>query len=296
VTLNRRAGAVAAAALIAAVVSACGGSSSGDSTAPAGSVPSQPANALHVTIGDGSLQVEGTPRPGRIDITVVNQSSESAEFSFQPLKAGVTVSQVETALRRHGEAAANKLLSGDSDRAGYGEPAIVAPGDTEESVTTTVVPTGDYVAGSFLPSGEGGPQATHGVLSGFTIAGATYTAVPGDVAGTIELSDHSITLPPGFTGAGTYAVADSGKRRHSLSFGLLKKGTTLMAMFQCVGSSFGQNRTIDHCPGKLVGGIDSIKPGGTAYVTMQLAVGRYGYLSTDGNDVRAGLMGTVTVS
>lgn len=275
---------------------ACGSSSSGG-TGDSGTRSSTTApapNSLAVEISDGAIHVTGTPRPGRIDVTVTNHTAHAAEFSFQPMKPGVTVEQLLNAIKTKGEEAASTLLAGDSDKGGYGEPAIVGAHSSTEVITTQAVPAGQYAGASFLPGSDGMPQALDGLATGFEVSGAPYVAVPADVAGTISLADDSITLPAGFTGSGTYAVTDTGHAPHSLSFGSLRG--PLSALFGCVGQSFGKGQPIDSCPGTLLGGIDTIKPGDTAYVVLALRPGKYGYVSTDGNDFQQGLNGTVTLS
>jgi hypothetical protein len=254
------------------------------------------SNRLTVTIGEHSLRVAGHAHPGRIQITVTNESDAAGEFSFQLLKPGVSAARLLAALRTKGEGAANKLLAGDSDREGLAEPAIVGAHSSTTIVTTAAVRAGRYAAASFLPGADGRPQALSGRFTGFTIAGARTTATPGPVAGTIGLADHRIVLPHGFTGNGTYAIVNAGKRPHSFSLAALPRAGSLQALFGCVGSSFGHGKPIDGCPGRLIGGVDTLLPGGTAYVVLHLAPGRYGYVSTDGNDFAAGLRGNVVLS
>jgi hypothetical protein len=254
------------------------------------------ANRLSVTIGAHSMRVSGHPHPGRIQITVTNTSSAAGEFSFQLMKPGVTAARVLAALRTKGEGAATRLLAGDSDTAGYAEPAIVGAHASTTIVTTAAVPPGHYVAGSFLPGADGKPQALSGRFAALTIAGPASTATPARVAGSITLADNRIRLPQGFTGNGTYAVVDTGRKPHSFSLASLPASGSLQALFACVGASFGQGKTIDGCPGRLVGGIDTIRPGMTAYVVLHLAHGRYGFVSTEGNDFQAGLRGSVAIS
>ena len=116
------------------------------------------------------------------------------------------------------------------------------------------------------------------------------------MTGTIALADNRIVLPDGFSGNGTYAVSNRGKRPHSFSLASLPANGSLGALFSCVGASFGRGMTIDRCPVRLIGGVDTLRPGATAYVVLHLGHGLYGYVSTDGNDFGAGLRGTVALS
>lgn len=254
------------------------------------------SNRLSVTLGAHSMRVVGHPHPGRIEITVTNTSGAAGEFSFQPLKPGVSAARVLAVLRSKGEGAATKLLAGDSDAEGYAEPAIVGAHSSTTIVTTEAVPAGRYIAGSFLPDAHGKEQVLSGRFAGFALAGAKATAVPASVTGTIALADNRIVLPDGFSGNGTYAVSNQGKRPHSLSLASLPRNGSLGALFSCVGASFGRGKTIDRCPGRLIGGVDTLRPGATAYVVLHLGHGLYGYVSTDGNDFGAGLRGTVALS
>jgi hypothetical protein len=118
----------------------CAGTTAASATATGQRASSGLTNRLHVTIAADGYRIVGHPRPGRIAITVTNGSDAASEFSFQPLKPGVSVDMVLKALKTKGEGAASKLLAGDSDAQGYGEPSIVGPHSTVEIVTTPVVP------------------------------------------------------------------------------------------------------------------------------------------------------------
>jgi hypothetical protein len=252
---------------------------------------------MTVTITNHRFRVTGSPQPGRVDITLHNISTMAHEFSFQSLKPGVTFAKVKRALSSQGGSKVDRLLGPDSDARGYGEPAIVGAHSSEEVVTAPVLPAGNYVALSFLPGSDGKPQVFDGLITGFTLRGAVAKAVPTSVAGTVTLTDHGITLPHGFTGNGTYAVTDTGNKPHDFSIASLSTSTSLMDLFGCVEGSFGKGTPIDSCPGTLRGGVNTILPGATAYLTVQLPAGHYGYLSTGGNgkDLKAGLSGTLDI-
>lgn len=73
---------------------------------------------------------------------------------------------------------------------------------------------------------------------------------------------------------------------------------TLQPYCQCVSGSFEKNSPVDECAGTLVGGVGAVEPGATAYLSMHLVAGHYGYVSTAGagQDFMAGLHGEFDVS
>jgi hypothetical protein len=110
------------------------------------------------------------------------------------------------------------------------------------------------------------------------------------------MTDKSITVPSEFGAGGTYEVKNTGAKPHDFSLAQLA-GKPLPDLFQCVEGSFGNGQPIDKCPGTLAGGVNTLQPGESAFLTITLPPGEYGYLSTegDGADVQAGLVGTFTV-
>ena len=131
-----------------------------------------------------------------------------------------------------------------------------------------------------------------GVISGS--GSLTKTAAGGANSALLLRGDNTYTGVTTIEG-GTFQVTNTGAKPHDFSVAQLKD-KPLPAYFQCVAQSFGAGTSIDDCPGVLQGGVTTMQPGESAYVTMVFGPGEYGYVSTqgDGADFKAGLNGTFT--
>ncbi len=267
------------------------------STAPpvAGTV-----NVLRVDAVDSvssmSYRISGTPNAGLATIIFTNKGDVAHEIGLSRLKAGVTLGQIKALLLSHDPAAEQKArkLQVDPDTE-LGGPGILGPGLTEK--VTFPLAAGHYVVTCFLPGKNGMPHVAMGMIGEFTVAGSRSAGVAPQAKGTVTLADDGITLPGGFSAGGTFEIANTGSTPHDFSVAKLA-GQSLPAYFQCVGGSFGKGTPIDKCPGTLSGGVGTVQPGKSVYLTVPaLPAGQYGYVSTEGNgkDFQAGLNGTFTV-
>lgn len=316
--IHHRAGAAAALALAALLTLGACGSNNSTATKPSTVPATTPAatsapgaatqavaapsiNTLQVEAKDYSYDISGTAHAGLVTITFKNTGQYAHEMSLSKLKDGKTLADVKAAFAQpDGEVAAQALL--ENPEAELSGPATIGP---NLSVTTTAkLGAGHYVVTCFLPGPDGMPHVAMGMLGEVTIAGDNTSggnataAAPPNSAGTVEVTDAAITVPPSFAHGGTYTVHNAGSKPHDFSVAKLKD-QPLPAFFQCVGGSFEKNTPIDGCPGTLQGGVSFLAPGDTAYLTVAaLPPGNYGYVSTAGDagaDFAAGLNGTFTV-
>jgi uncharacterized cupredoxin-like copper-binding protein len=304
-------GAVAAAAGLAACGSSSGGqhhaaaappATTATSSAPAAAAtpttqaPPPPNTATVVAYDKPTMRyaVSGSPQAGLITFTYRNAGDAAHEMTLAKLKAGVTLAQVKLALHQADPDKAAGALLEDPDGEITG-PAILGPGRQEK--VSVRLDAGHYLIVCFLPGAHGMPHALMGMVGELTVGAGPSAAQPPVTAGTVALTDSHIQLPARFSRGGTFAVTNKGTKPHDFSVARLKHGS-LPAYFQCVAGSFGKGTPIDRCPGALAGGVTTIPPGQTGYLTLApLAAGRYGYVSTqgDGADFKAGLNGTLTV-
>ena len=253
-------------------------------TAPSGSSPANAAqsaptsNAITISTPGMSYVVSGPLRPGVASITLRNDDDEAHMMSVARLKPGVTLDQVKAALAKS-EDAAGALLADGQDKSVYGTPAPVGAGQST-TVTAEHLQAGDYVLVCFFNDNTGTPHFKMGMVGELTVTGDEATDTPHS-DGTIAVDDSAITLPDGFTGQGTFLVSNTGNAPHSISFARLDPGTTLDAFYQHAGEAMNSGKAIDGGGGVLDGGVDSLLPGQSAYVTLDLPSGHYGYLSMD---------------
>jgi hypothetical protein len=238
-------------------------------------------NAVTVETPGMAFDVSGPLRPGVATITLKNTSDDTHMMALAPMKPGVTLDQVKTALATDGdpESSVGPLLATPPEQAVFGTPGMVAGGHSS-TVTSKDLPAGDYVLICFLTDATGTPHFQMGMIGELKVEGEKATDEPTS-DGTITLDDKAITLPDGFDGHGTFLVTNSGSSPHSISFAQLEDGTTLEAFYQFTGEAMNSGKSIDGGGGKVAGGVDSLLPGQSAYLTIDLDAGHYGYLSTD---------------
>lgn len=233
-------------------------------------------NAVTITMPGMSYEVSGTLRPGIGSITLANTDDVAHMMAFAHLKDGVTLDQVKDALATS-EDALGALLAEAPDTS-YGTPDVLGAGQTE-TITGVAFKPGTFVLACFLMSSDGMPHWQMGMIGELTIEGDPATEKPAD-SGTIVIDDAGITVPDGFAGHGTYLVTNTGAQPHNLSIAWLDSGTSLADYAGHVGQAMGTGGAIDGGGGLLVGGIDALAPDQSAYITLDLRPGHYGYISS----------------
>jgi hypothetical protein len=254
------------------------------------------ANAFTVVAHDGKkkmwFNIQGAPHQGLVTMHFTNHGRYAHEMSLLRLKKNVTFAQFTKAMQQPDfEKAAGKLIvNPEGEITG---PDLLGAG-MRETVTATLK-AATYVVICFLPGPDGMPHAMMGMVGAVKVRPANGRHAAPATDGTVTLTNHGIVLPKNFTRGGTFAVKNVGTRAHDLSLVKLKGRTSLPTMFGCVGAAFGAGTMVDDCPGTFAGGVSDLAPGRTAYLRIAFGAGRYGYVSTDGNDVQKGLAGTFTV-
>jgi len=253
-------------------------------------------NAVRVVAVDQpqmAYQITGSPHPGLVSMTFDNQGSYTHEMALVKFKAGATLQQVTAALKTADPQQAAAAYLDDPEREITGPQVIGA--HLSETVTANL-DAGHYLVICFLPAADGMTHAQMGMVGDFTVSGEDATPTEPETIGTITLTDKGIDVAPALPSGGTFAVTNTGSKPHDVSLAQLH-GKPLADFFQCVNASFSGANALGDCPGTLAGGVGTLQPGQTAYLTIHFAPGTYGYVSTagDGADFGAGLQGTFTV-
>jgi uncharacterized cupredoxin-like copper-binding protein len=248
------------------------GSSTASAAAPAGSPVD---NTVTITMPGMSYEVSGALRPGVGSVTLVNDDDVTHMMAIAHLKDGVTLDQAKDALKQSEDAA--RTLLAESPETSYGTPALLGPGESE-TVTALDMKAGHYLLVCFLTAADGTPHWQMGMVGELDVEGDPATDKPAS-DGTITVDDSGITLPDDFTGHGTYLVTNAGEQGHALSLARLDDGTSLAQYAGYVGQAMGSGGVVDGGGGVLVGGIDALAPNQSAYLTLDLQPGHYGYLS-----------------
>jgi len=263
-------------AALAGGLGACG--SSALTSAPTGNAMTITAYTTSKTMG---YRISGSLRPGFATITFKDQGPDLHMMATVRVKPGVTAEQIKQGLAK-GQQALAPLALDDPNSTAYGVPTLISPGQST-TVTAVGLKAGHYASLCFVPDEDGTPHALKGMTTTFDVVGSPYTTAP-KTTGTITIQDHHFVLPTGFNGQGTYRVTNSGSNEHSFDVARLDGATTVRSYVQHVNDSFSNNKPPNGGGAAIVGGIDNLQPGQSAYLTMNLAKGHYGYASTDGGD------------
>jgi plastocyanin len=280
-TRARRAVPVAAVAFVGALLLLAAACSSDASTSSAADTPTtvaqQATNEVTITTPGPTFEVSGPLRPGVATITLNNTDTQAHMLAMARLQPGVTIDQVRAALNQS-EDAVTPLLIEPPDQAIYGTPAQVGAGQSS-TVTAEHLQAGTYALLCFFTDDTGTPHWQMGMMGELTVEGDEFTATPA-VDGTITIDDTAITLPAGFDGTGTFEVTNQGTKEHSISMARLDAGVTLDSYFEHIGEAMANSKAVDGGGGVLVGGVDSLLPGQSAILTLDLPAGNYAYVSS----------------
>ena len=235
-------------------------------------------NAVTFTTPGMSYEVSGPLQPGVGAITLDNTDDVSHMLVVARMKDGVTVDQIETALNKS-EEEAGKLFAEPDGGPPLGTPAPVGPGEST-TVTSLDLKPGTYGMVCFFTDADGEPHWKMGMVGEFEVSGDKATEKP-QSDGTINLDDDAITMPDGFNGSGTFEVTNSGDNPHGFSLASLDQGTKLADFAGAVGQAGATGGSVDVEGGVMAGGVDELLPGQSAYLTLDLEPGHYGYISPE---------------
>jgi hypothetical protein len=255
------------------------------------------SNALTVKAGEYVYQLKGSPKAGWTQITFDNTGVEDHMIAMFKLKKGVTNAQLKKAILANDQAAIGKISAPGNVS---GTPALVGPG--QKTTTLSELPAGHYGMACFVPAPDGSPHAAHGMFKVFDVAaGKSTLKPPTDGVADVTLTDTGITTPSGNAPKNlTAKVTNSGTTPHSFQLIKLNTGRTLDEAKVYFDSLFNTGKAEGEAPGTLVGGVESVAPGGMAYLEWSLPAGTYAYVSTDGNapddDYAKGLKGEFTIA
>lgn len=255
------------------------------------------SNALTVKAGEYVYQLKGNPKAGWTQINFDNSGVEDHMMAVFKLKKGVTSAQLKKALLSKDQAAFEKISAPGNVN---GTPAVVGRG--QKTTTISELPAGHYGIACFVPAPDGSPHAAHGMYKIFDVAsGKSSLKPPTDGVADVTLNDTGITVPSGNAPKNlTVKVTNAGTTPHSFQLMKLNAGKTLDEAKVYFDTLFNTGKAEGEAPGTLVGGVESVAPGGMAYLEWSLPAGNYGYVSTDGDapndDYAKGLKGEFTIS
>ncbi len=266
--------------LMGAALAACGddsGSSSATTGGGGGSLLS--GEGLTVKATEYNFDVTGSAAGGFNKVTFENDGKEPHILVAIKLQPGKTVADALPLLEQEGEpdpAVAAAVFDGDPNTAFYGTPGLLGPGGSETTIAN--LPGGNYAFVCFLPSPDGQPHFSLGMAKDFTVADTGGTTTPPQTDGAITISADKITAPDGMK-SGTYEVKNTGTDPSDFNMaGPTDKQVSdfddaVNGYFNSIGT--GETPPFS-TPAPLLGGFsDSIPPGTSGYVVLDLQKGRY---------------------
>jgi uncharacterized cupredoxin-like copper-binding protein len=264
---GRRALGAAIFVVVAGLVAVSCGSSSGSSS---GGTPTSTAAKARpqVTIeaADYSFKAPATIPSGYVDVTIKNVGQEGHQVQFVKVN-GVSDEEFTTAI-------GNTDIGALKDSVFLGGPNGAGPG---ESATATVkLDPGTYKIVCVIPAADGKSHAAHGMIGSIEAkkTSASVETAPKTV-GTIALGDFVFEPPADFTGKGTYAVENQGNQVHELALFKIADGKTMDDVKAFILSPPGTPPPAGPPPFTEAGGTVGLSPGVTAWLSMDLAPGKY---------------------
>jgi hypothetical protein len=255
------------------------------------------SNTLSVKAGEYTYVLKGSPKAGWTQIDFDNAGVEDHMMAVFKLKKGTTAAQLKKALLSSDQSALEKISA--SDAGVSGTPGLLGPG--QKTSVMTELTAGVYGLACFVPAPDGSPHVAHGMFKVFTVAGKSNLKPPTDGVAEVTLHDGSITVPSGDAPKNvTLKITNEGTTPHSFDIVKVQDGKTLDDVKNYFDSFFSGTVPEGEAPGTIVGGVDSIAPGGIAYLSWSLPAGTYSYVSTDGDapddDYSKGMHGEFTIS
>ncbi|BAH39712.1 MAG TPA: hypothetical protein DGD08_13830 [Gemmatimonas aurantiaca] len=171
-------------------------------------------------------------------------------------------------------------------KAGGPPPAWMKPvggpnASATETVFTSTLEAGEYVALCVIPSPGGPPHVMKGMIKALTVTPSSNKAPAPTADVTLTLSDYDFGFSkPLSPGKHVIAVKNTGKQPHEFFLAKLLPGKTPMQMAQFAEKPEGAP------PGIPFGGITDILPGATVYLSVDVPVGEYALMcfTPDGKD------------
>ena len=184
------------------------------------------ASALTIAASEYEFDVSGEATAGTLTLELSNTGDEIHEFAMGRLLGDSTIEDFQAALEAAGpdeEPDLEGIAEDDGPIDDLG--AALFPGSAL-SVTGSGIPAGDYVLLCFVPTSDGTPHFSVGMLTGFTIAEGEATGAP-EAAATYTADADGVdgpdTLPAGET---VLSLVNDSDISREIQVGKLKDGKT----------------------------------------------------------------------
>ncbi len=252
------------------------GCSNGAGTAQQRSLPRSTSTAasswqtITITALDYTYQMPTSfaLRAGLVDLKLVNNGTQPHQAQFARLNPGVTSEQVVNELiDKRQEAQAFSLLTF------VGGPDTISPGNGQEALLD--LQAGNYALICLVSGSDGLPHIDKGMIHFLTISPATISQPLPQADGEIVIQDHQYLLPPTLTQprTSTLKVENQGTEPHELNIVRLASGKSAQDVLAFFRHPSGPP------PFEACGGMATLAPGTSGWITVHLEPGTYAALS-----------------
>jgi len=261
--LNRLTPALLATAASVLSASLLGAQTPAKATAPARFASLPGANVISAIATDYAFDMPSSVPAGLTTIRFSNKGKELHHISLVKVEKGKKAADVLAYFKSGGPPPMwMKPVGG---------PNAPAPG--EETVFTSNLEAGDYVAFCMIPSPGGPPHVMKGMIKALTVTPSVRKAAAPVADITLTLSDHDFAFSkPLAPGSQVIAVRNTGKQMHEFFMAQLLPGKSPMDL-----AKFAEN-PVGAPPGKPMGGITDIVPGDVVYLQVDVPKGELGVM------------------
>jgi hypothetical protein len=234
--------------------------------APASKGSFNPATHVAVIHGkDFSFDAPDSVTAGWTTFHFVNDGPNLHHAALARLDSGKTVADLEAALK-------DTTAPPPKWATFVGGPN--APDPNGESDATFNLPAGNYAVLCFVDSPEHVAHYTKGMIRPLRVVASTAPAAPEPTAdATVTLSDYAFAVSGKLTpGKHTIKIVNKGPQDHEIELVRLSQGKTSKDLVAWIGKPEGPP------PGNALGGIAGAASGTTAYITVDLQPGNYGFI------------------
>jgi hypothetical protein len=237
---------------------------------PQPQAPAEKTNVVQVQATEYSYSMSDRVTGGVITFEMANIGGLPHEFAFGRLDEGTEPEDLLRALREGEEP------EGVTDLAG-----VPALGPQLNTSMTRDLDPGTHVFFCFFPSPEGEPHVAHGMIKFFEVTGESGAALPEPDA-TVVATDEGFDVPEVGAGEQTLELRNDGEEPHEFLLFSLEPGKKERDIDLWFGSGLKGDP-----PAIFPGGMQSIDPGASVFVTVELEAGRTYQLRDFGAGLRA---------
>jgi hypothetical protein len=235
----------------------------GQDRAPAAYVSPAGAQVVVVVAHNYTFQIADTIPAGLTTLMLHNKGTELHEVVLVRLEPGKTIADLLRAAPTEGPDPAWAIAAGG--------PAATLPGG--EGNATLVLAPGHYAVLCGVPTADGKPHFTLGMMKDLTVAPSSRTAPTPASDVSVTMADYSFGISgPLSSGPHTFRVSNEAKQGHMMLMVRLAPGKTLADWLAWTPKS-GTPEPIE-----WTGGMGYMSPGGVGYFSARLSPGTYGLI------------------